>query len=181
MKRVYSVPVQAPASIPAPKPASDASGGLVPCTMQRRGDGCAESDRSIGGDVGKRKNPEADEHAQRQQRENEPNRERANQKIHVRCTSHRISDAAPIQHAPRTNSLCCGPAASRSSVSRCSTPCRLSVSNKVVTVAFRSMLSLLERTIGKCRRMKMPRRPRLSSQWPKHGSQRRAFGTGGDP
>ena len=33
MKRVYSVPVQAPASIPAAKAASDASSGLVPCAI----------------------------------------------------------------------------------------------------------------------------------------------------
>src|ERR1700746_370624 len=32
LKRVNSVPVQAPASIPATKPASDANSGLVPCT-----------------------------------------------------------------------------------------------------------------------------------------------------
>ena len=40
--------------------------------------------------------------------------------------------------------------------------------------------SLLQRTIGKCRRMKMPLRPGFSSQRPKQRSQWRAFATRGD-
>ena len=61
---------------------------------QYAGDGAAESNRSVSGDVREREDPETDEDAEREQREDEPDRERANQQEHVRFPSLRPRDPA---------------------------------------------------------------------------------------
>ena len=82
LNRVCRTPVVVPASAPAPNAAAVASERVHAGHDQHRGDRAAERDRSVRGDVGELEDPEADEHAQRQQRENEADGERADQQQH---------------------------------------------------------------------------------------------------
>jgi hypothetical protein len=68
-------------------------------------DGRAERDRSVGGDVGELEHAEADEDTERQQGQDQPDGEGADEQRH--------RSSAPIQQAPRVNSLCPTPVSGR--------------------------------------------------------------------
>src|SRR5216684_4124633 len=122
--------------------ATEAGGGgqdrIHAAGEQRSGQRRSRGDRPFGGDVREVKNTETDENPQGEQRQNQPDCPGADEEGHAPPLSAAISVIGPIQHAPRTNSLCPAPAISRSSLSRCNTPCRVSASNKVETVVFTS-------------------------------------------
>ena len=122
-------PVVAPASHPAAAAATVAAIGCTPFADQRRRDRAAETERAVGGEVEPTHHPVGDEHAQRQEREEEAHRQGADEQVHAAVT--RV--IGPVQHSPRRNALSPAPAAPRSSPSRWSSPRTRCCANSRVT------------------------------------------------
>ena len=111
-------PVVAPASHPAAAAATVADDRVHPVADQRRRDRAAETERAVGGEVEPTHHPVGDEHAQREERQQEAHRQGADEQVHAAVT--RV--IGPVQHSPRRNALCPAPAAPRSSPIRWSSP-----------------------------------------------------------